>query len=185
MWRVDVRSPCKWGEWSLKRTILRPLHKRRCGAYTRRDWGILATCLTVYPKKYGDSLASPPEPEQSAGHLQVRQKVLRLLLPADQQAPSPGQPREGALDHPPLGRRGLLSLCVSLLLADAADVLLVAALCYDRTRWLVIIALVQTQVLRNLLGRRGALHDDGIQRRRRPGTCGRFRSSVVTPTCGH
>ena len=60
----------------------------------------------------------------------------------------------------------LLALLVFLLFADAPDVLLVAALRHHLTRWLVVIAFVQTQVLRSLLRGGGAFHDDGIQRRR-------------------
>ena len=56
-----------------------------------------------------------------------------------------------------------LTLLVLFLFTDAADVSLIVALGQHRLAWLIIIAFVQAQVLRRLLGRRRAFYDDSIQ----------------------
>ena len=67
---------------------------------------------------------------------------------------------------------GFFTLLVLFLLADAANVSLVVALGQNRLARFIIIAFVQTQVLRGLLGRRGAFYDDGIQ-------CGRQQQMII------
>jgi len=96
----------------------------------------------------------------------VRQVILRLLLPADEQPAPPRQPGEGALHYPATRRVRFLALLVFLLFADTADMSQVAALRQDCLAWLVVIAFVQAQVLRFLFRRLWAFHDDGIERGR-------------------
>ncbi len=59
-----------------------------------------------------------------------------------------------------------LALFVFFLFADAADMSRIPALRQNRPGRLIIVAFVQTQVLRLLLGRLWAFHDDGIERGR-------------------
>ena len=102
----------------------------------------------------------PSEPEQCAGELQQPQIVLRVLVVADEKGATLQQPRERSFDHPApclvsaLARFGFL-------FTDAPDVRPVVFVFGRFASTGIVVALVQTKVLRRLFR---ALHDDRRER---------------------
>src|SRR5215210_128563 len=124
--------------------------------------------------------------QHDAGDLNQPQIVGSLLLVAYQDGAALRQPAQRALHYPSSSWITLLSLQVLLLFSDASDMRLVVVALYHFPSRLFIVALVQTQMLRSLLGGLGTLHHDGLQRGFeqlevgyvRPGYYHRKRSSV-------
>src|SRR5215218_4984621 len=98
-------------------------------------------------------------PQQDTGHLDQPQVVGGLLLVTDQDGPTLREPAQSSLHYPAPRRITFLS-CRILLLADGPDVRGVAVALHHLPSWLLIVALVQAQVLRSLLGGFGTLHHD-------------------------
>src|SRR5215212_9862819 len=104
-------------------------------------------------------------PQQDAGNLNQPQVVGGLLLVAYQDGAALRQPAQRALYYPSSSRITLLSLQVLLLFSNASDMrLVVVALHHFPSGLCLFVALVQTQMLRSLLGGFGTLHHDGIER---------------------
>src|SRR5215218_618830 len=127
-----------------------------------------------------------PVPQQDAGDLDQPQVVGSLLLVAYQDGAALRQPAQRALHYPSSSRITLVPFQVLLLFPDASDMRpVVVALRHFPSR-LFIVALVQTQILRSLLGGFGTRHHDGLERGFeqlevgyvRPGYHHRKRSSV-------
>src|SRR5215217_2290188 len=103
-------------------------------------------------------------PQQDAGNLNQPQVVGGLLLVAYQDGAALRQPAQRALYYPSSSRITLLSLQVLLLFSNASNMRLVVVALHHFPSGLFIVALVQTQMLRSLLGGFGTLHHDGIER---------------------
>src|SRR5215204_3682189 len=101
-------------------------------------------------------------PQQDAGHLDQPQVVGGLLLVAYQDGAALRQPAQRALHYPSSSWITLLSLRVLLLFSDASDMRLVVVALHDFPSGLFIVALIQAQMLRSLLGGFGALEHDGV-----------------------
>src|SRR5215210_9207398 len=104
-------------------------------------------------------------PQQDAGDLDQPQVVGGLLLVAYQDGAALRQPAQRALHYPSSSWITLLSLQVLLLFSNASDMRLVVVALHHFPSGLFIVALLQAQMLRSLLGGFGTLHHDGgIQR---------------------
>src|SRR3954464_9194008 len=105
-----------------------------------------------------------PVPQQDAGDLNQPQIVGGLLIVAYQDGAALRQPAQRALRYPSSSWITLLCLQVLLLFSDASDMRLVVVALHHFPSGLFIVALVQAQMLRSLLGGFGTLHHDSIER---------------------
>src|SRR4051812_14948286 len=104
-------------------------------------------------------------PKQDASELDEPQVVAPLLVVANEQSPTLRQPGQGALDDPPMSRITLLASLAFLLLANAPDVSDITSLSHDFPARFVVIAFVQTQVLKRfVVGRLWTLDHDRLER---------------------
>src|SRR5215203_3699091 len=103
-------------------------------------------------------------PQQDAGDLDQPQIVGSLLLVAYQDGAALRQPAQRPLHYPSSSRITLVSLKVLLLFSDASDMRLVVVALHHFPSGLFVVALVQAQMLRSLLGGFGTLHHHGLQR---------------------
>src|SRR5215211_152320 len=104
-------------------------------------------------------------PQQHAGHLDQPQIVGHLLLVAHQNSPALRKPAQRTLHHPPASRVAFDARLVELLLSNASDVGYVASLLHKLPARTIVVAFIQAQVLRSLLGGSRAIDHDGIERR--------------------
>src|SRR5215203_1184234 len=102
-------------------------------------------------------------PQQDAGDLDQPQVVGGLLLVAYQDRAALRQPAQRALHYPSSSWIMLLSLRVLLLFSDASDMRLVVVALHHFPSGLFIVALIQAQMLRSLLGGFGTLHHRGFE----------------------
>src|SRR5215208_253439 len=102
-------------------------------------------------------------PHQDASHLDQPQVVGGLLLVTHQDGPALRKPAQSSLHHPAPRRIALLSGRVLLLLADLADMRRVAVTFDHFPSRQFVVALVQTQVLGDLLGGLRALDHNGLE----------------------
>src|SRR5260221_9902535 len=101
------------------------------------------------------------EPEQGAGELEQRQEIGRALVVANEQRTALGEPRQRALDHPASRREPLLpGGQIELLLPDAAQMRDVVVACYRRRTRGIVVAEIQTQMLRSPWRWLWPWHDD-------------------------
>src|SRR5215210_5119972 len=103
-------------------------------------------------------------PQQDAGDLDQPQVVGGLLLVAYQDGAALRQPAQRALHYPSSSWITLLSLRVLLLFSDVSDMRLVIVALHHFPSGLFIVALIQAQMLRSLLGGLGTLHHHGVER---------------------
>src|SRR5918993_662318 len=103
-------------------------------------------------------------PQQDASDLNQPQVVGGLLLVAYQDGAALRQPAQRALHYPSPSRITLVPLQVLLLFCDASDMRLVVVALHHFPSGLFVVALIQTQMLRSLLGGFGTLHHHGLQR---------------------
>jgi hypothetical protein len=105
-------------------------------------------------------------PQQDTGYLDQSQIVGALFLITHQKRyPALRKPAQRPLHYPSPRRITFLTLRVFLLFADLADVRGVAVTLYHFPSRLFVVALVQAQVLRRLIGGFVTLDDDGINLR--------------------
>src|SRR5215218_8707501 len=102
-------------------------------------------------------------PQQDTGHLDQPQVVGGLLLVAYQDGAALRQPAQRALHYPSSSWITLLCLRVLLLFSDASDMRLVVVALHDFPSGLFIVALIQAQMLRSLLGGFGTLLQRGFE----------------------
>jgi len=98
------------------------------------------------------------KPEERACELDQPQVVLRFRVVPDEDGATFLQPGERPLDHPPAGRVSLASLLVQLLLAYPAYVRDVCVRLRRLAARRVVVALVETEILRRPVRRFGALN---------------------------
>src|SRR3954451_17473209 len=104
-------------------------------------------------------------PQQGTGYLDEPQVVGGLLLVAHQDRSALREPAQCPLHHPPPRRVALLAcVLVEPLLADPADVRHVVPIPHHLPRGLVVVAFVQTQVLRSFFGGLRTLDHDCVKR---------------------
>src|SRR5215204_7266550 len=103
-------------------------------------------------------------PQQDAGDLDQPQVVGGLLLVTYQDGAALRQPAQRALHYPSSSWITLLSLRVLLLFCDTSDMRLVVVALHHLPSGLFIVALIQAQTLRSLLGGFGTLHHHGLER---------------------
>jgi len=88
----------------------------------------------------------------------------RQLIITHQDRAAARQPGQSTLHNPAAGGIFLLPLLIEHFFADAPNVRNIAELCHSGFARGVVVAFVQTQMLRFLLSRFGSLNDDGVQR---------------------
>src|SRR5215813_4950003 len=94
------------------------------------------------------------EPKQRTRELEQRQEVGGMFVVADEQRPALGEPRQRALHHPaPRGEALFSGRQIELFLPDAAQMRDVVMTCDGGSAGRVVVAQVQTQVVRSLQGR--------------------------------
>src|SRR5215207_2039507 len=103
-------------------------------------------------------------PQQDAGDLDQPQVVGGLLLVTYQDGAALRQPAQRALHYPSSSWITLLSLRVLLLFCDTSAMRLVVVALHHLPSGLFIVALIQAQTLRSLLGGFGTLHHHGLER---------------------
>src|SRR6266536_983644 len=100
------------------------------------------------------------EPEQHTGELEQPQVVLRLLVPADQDGSTLGEPRQRAFYYPPA--RPVGPWVGWALVTDERDVRIVVVVDAGAPTMLVVVALVEAQVLPPTFLDRRPLQDDSL-----------------------
>src|SRR5215204_6846552 len=103
-------------------------------------------------------------PQQDASDLDQPQIVGGFLLVAYQDGAALRQPAQRALHHPSPRRIAFLALQVLLLFSNASDMRLVVVALHHFPSGLFVVARIQTQMLRSLLGGFGTRHHDGLER---------------------
>ncbi len=94
--------------------------------------------------------------------MEHREVVLGVFLPAGEDAPEAVKPGMGALDDPAPGPPSGFVLERGDFLAAGAQVQREFEFLGEVAHLVVVIALIQTQTLRTLLGRLGARDDDAL-----------------------
>src|SRR5712691_11710172 len=102
-------------------------------------------------------------PEEGAGELEESQVVLRPFVIADQEGAAFREPSQRPFDDPTPRGMALFALLVQLLLANAPNVRGVAVCRNGGLPGRIVVALVQTQMLRMPRGRLGPLDHDRLQ----------------------
>jgi hypothetical protein len=107
------------------------------------------------------------KPEQGAGKLEQRQEVGRPFVVPDEQRPAFGEPGKRAFDDPATCGKALLSGDrIEFLFANTAQMRDVGMTGHGHSASGVVVAQIQTQMLRPLACGQRTVDDDGIQRRR-------------------